>query len=60
MRVEIMVDNEQKISQATLNALESELYCDLRPLYPKTAICIHKVEERAVRSVSAVVHGYAA
>lgn len=26
MRVEIMIDKEQKISQATLDALESELY----------------------------------
>jgi hypothetical protein len=37
MRIEIMIDKEQKISQATLDALESELYRNLRPLYPKTA-----------------------
>ena len=37
MRIEIMIDKEQKISQATLEAIESELYQNLRPLYPKTA-----------------------
>ncbi|EBS2329325.1 DinI family protein [Salmonella enterica subsp. enterica serovar Telelkebir] len=42
MRIEIMIDKEQKISQSTLDALESELYCNLRPLYPKTAIRIRK------------------
>lgn len=42
MRVEIMIDKEQKISQATLVALETELYRHLRPLYPKTAIRIRK------------------
>jgi hypothetical protein len=42
MRIEIMIDKEQKISQATLDALESELYRNLRPLYPKTAIRIRK------------------
>lgn len=42
MRIEIMIDKEQKISQATLEALESELYRNLRPLYPKTAIRIRK------------------
>ncbi|MBR7604584.1 DinI family protein [Klebsiella pneumoniae] len=42
MRVEIMIDKEQKISQATLEALETELYRNLIPLYPKTAICIRK------------------
>lgn len=26
MRIEIMIDKEQKISQATLDALETELY----------------------------------
>ena len=35
MRIEILIDKEQKISQATLEALESELYRNLRPLYPK-------------------------
>lgn len=42
MRIEIMIDKEQKISQATLVALESELYRNLQPLYPKTAIRIRK------------------
>ena len=42
MRIEIMIDKEQKISQATLEALESELYRNLRPLYPNTAIRIRK------------------
>ncbi|HBS1067524.1 TPA: DinI family protein [Klebsiella pneumoniae] len=42
MRVEIMIDKEQKISQATLEALETELYRNLIPLYPKTAIGIRK------------------
>lgn len=42
MRVEIMIDKEQKINQSTLNALEVELYRNLRPLYPKTAIRIRK------------------
>ncbi|HBQ4940171.1 TPA: DinI family protein [Klebsiella pneumoniae] len=42
MCVEIMIDKKQKISQATLEALETELYRHLRPLYPKTAIRIRK------------------
>jgi len=42
MRIEIMIDKEQKISQALLEALESELYRNLRPLFPKTAIRIRK------------------
>ena len=42
MRIEIMIDKEQKISQATLEGLESELYRNLRPLYPKTVIRIRK------------------
>ncbi|EHK4146909.1 TPA: DinI family protein [Escherichia coli] len=42
MRVEIMIDKEQKISQATLEALEAELYRNLQPLYPKTTIRIRK------------------
>ncbi|EKN9966013.1 DinI family protein [Salmonella enterica] len=36
------IDKEQKISQSTLDALETELYRNLRPLYPKTAIRIRK------------------
>ncbi|EOD8888688.1 MULTISPECIES: DinI family protein [Klebsiella] len=42
MSVEIMIDKEQKISQATLEALETELYRNLTPLYPKAAIRIRK------------------
>lgn len=42
MRIEIMIDKEQKISQSTLDVLETELYRNLRPLYPKTAIRIRK------------------
>lgn len=42
MRIEIMIDNEQKISQATLDALASGLYRNLQPIYPKTAIRIRK------------------
>ncbi|CZU93334.1 MULTISPECIES: DinI-like family protein [Enterobacteriaceae] len=42
MRIEIMIDKEQKISQATLEGLESELYRNLPPLYPKKAIRIRK------------------
>lgn len=42
MRVEIMIDKEQKINQSTLEALEAELYRNLRPMYPKTAIHIRK------------------
>ncbi|EPY7338951.1 DinI-like family protein [Klebsiella pneumoniae] len=40
MRIEIMIDKEQKISQAILDALEAELYRNLQPIYPKTAIRI--------------------
>lgn len=42
MRVEIMIDKEHKISQTTLEALETELYRNLTPLYPKTAIRIRR------------------
>ncbi|WP_426712777.1 DinI-like family protein [Cronobacter muytjensii] len=42
MRVEIMINKEQKISEATLQALENELYRHLQPIYPKTAIRIRK------------------
>lgn len=42
MRIEIMIDKEQKISQFTLDAFEFELYCNLRFLYFKTVICICK------------------
>ena len=42
MRIEIMIDKEQKISQSTQDALESELYRNLRRLYPKMVIRIRK------------------
>lgn len=42
MRVEIMIDKEQQISQDTLEALETELYRSLRPVYPDTFIRIRK------------------
>ncbi|EQA6234150.1 DinI-like family protein [Enterobacter hormaechei] len=48
MRIEIMIDKEQKISQATLEGLESELYRNLRPLYPKTVIRIRKVSANGI------------
>lgn len=42
MRIEIMFNKELKISPATLDALESELYRNLQAIYPKTAIRIRK------------------
>ena len=48
MRVEIMIDKEQKINQSTLEALEAELYRNLRPLYPKTAIRIRKGSSNSI------------
>ncbi|EFA4978445.1 DinI family protein [Escherichia coli] len=48
MRIEIMIDKEQKISQPTLDALESELYRNLHPLYPKTVIRIRKGSSNGV------------
>ncbi|ECS4944805.1 DinI family protein [Escherichia coli] len=48
MRIEIMIDKEQKISQSILDALESELYRNLRPLYPKTVIRIRKGSSNGV------------
>ncbi|MGA9618799.1 MAG: DinI-like family protein [Serratia proteamaculans] len=38
MRVEIMIDKEQKISPALLEVLESERHRKLNPLYLTTAI----------------------
>jgi len=40
MRIEIMIDKEQKISQGILAALEAEFYKKLLPVYPKTSIRI--------------------
>ena len=43
MRIDIMIDKELKISLATMEALESELYRNLRPLCPKTGIaCVRE------------------
>lgn len=42
MRIEIMIDKEQKISQTTLDALESELYRNLQSIYPKAEIRIRE------------------
>ncbi len=42
MRIEIMIDKEQNISQSTLDALETEIYRNLRPVYPTTTIRIRK------------------
>lgn len=42
MQVEIMIDKEQKISQATLDALEAELLKKLHPHYPAMAVRIRK------------------
>lgn len=42
MRVEIMINKEQKVSEATLSALENELYRHLTPIFPKTSIRIRK------------------
>lgn len=40
MCIEIMVAEEQKISQSALDALEAEICCNLSPIYPNTAIRI--------------------
>ncbi len=42
MCIERMINKEQKISQSTLDALESEPYRNFHPLYPKTVIRIRK------------------
>lgn len=42
MRLEVVIDKEQKISQATLNQLESELYKNLNPLFPNAYVRIRK------------------
>jgi len=42
MRVEIMIDKEQKISQGILTALDAKLFKNLLPVYPKTNIRIRK------------------
>lgn len=42
MRIEIMINKEQKISQDILAALEAELYKNFLPIYPDTSIRIRK------------------
>ncbi|HCR2017361.1 TPA: DinI-like family protein [Enterobacter asburiae] len=42
MRIERMIDKEQKISQGTQDVLEAELYRNLQSIYPKTEIRIRK------------------
>lgn len=38
MRIEIMINKQQKISQDILAALEAELYRNFLPVYPNTTI----------------------
>lgn len=42
MRIEIMIDRQQKVSQETIEALESEIIKNLQSQYPKMAIRIRK------------------
>ncbi|MDC7870896.1 damage-inducible protein DinI [Pantoea ananatis] len=42
MRIEIMIDKQQKVSQETIEALESEIIKNLQSQYPKMAIRIRK------------------
>lgn len=49
MRIKIIINKKQKISQSTLNALKSKLYRNLRPLYPKTVIRIRKSSSNSVK-----------
>ncbi|WP_210512264.1 DinI-like family protein [Pantoea ananatis] len=42
MRIEIMIDRQQKVSQEIIEALESEIIKNLQPQYPKMAIRIRK------------------
>lgn len=42
MRIEIMIDKQQKVSQETIEALESEIIKNLQPQHPKMAIRIRK------------------
>ncbi|QOV63501.1 DinI-like family protein [Kosakonia pseudosacchari] len=49
MRIEIMIDKEQKISQSTLDALEAEIYRNLSPIYSKTAIRIRQASANGLQ-----------
>lgn len=42
MRIEIMINKQQKISQDILAALEAELYRNFLPVYPNTTIRIRE------------------
>lgn len=42
MRIEIMINKEQKISTEILSALEAELYTNFLPIYPDTSIRIRQ------------------
>jgi len=42
MRIEIMLNKEQKISEEIISALEAELYRNFLPVYPNTSIRIRK------------------
>lgn len=42
MRIEIMINKQQTISQDILSALESELYRNFLPVYPDTTIRIRE------------------
>lgn len=42
MRIEIMINKQQKISQNILTALETELYRNFLPVYPDTTIRIRE------------------
>lgn len=48
MRVDILIDKQQKISPATLEALEAELHKNLRPHYPAMAVRIRKGSSNGV------------
>ncbi|PZD60685.1 DinI-like family protein [Pantoea ananatis] len=42
MRIEIMIDKQQKVSQETIEVLELEIIKNLQPQYPKIAVRIRK------------------
>lgn len=48
MRIEIMIDKQQKVSQETIEALESEIIKNLQPQYPKMAVRIRKSSANGV------------
>lgn len=40
MRIEIIFNKDKKIKQSVFDALETEIYKNLRPSYPKTVVRI--------------------